>query len=207
MCFQPFAYKICISLMRQKSPLSCCLVSLLHFHSRWRTTCSLNMGFVNNLNTLFFQTATQISKGDMTASGEFTASNAGPLYPTLTLELRNTPLVSESGLSAWMRQHSDASTCDVASESGMPRKRSGELATNGSIGIATRYISTSLTLKWSLPTHAIPTRSNRHWQEPFRRIPRHVRSEVRPSLHDGLMTPRISQSKGVVELWGLCKVH
>jgi hypothetical protein len=38
-----------------------------------------------------------------------------------------------------MRQHSDPSRCDVARESGMPRKRSGGSETKGSAGITTMF--------------------------------------------------------------------
>jgi Lhr-like helicase len=62
------------------------------------------------------------------------------LYPTFTLGFRKTPFKTERGLSAWIRQHSDASTWVAARESEMARKRRVVLVSfvrKGDTGIAT----------------------------------------------------------------------
>lgn len=127
----------CISLIAQNSPFSSCPVTFVQSMIRCWTTHSFHHVAVTHLLSLFSQTALQICNGDSTASAECIMSYAEPLYPTLTAGFRRIGLLVESGLSAYKRQHSDASRWDCARVSGRPRKRRGCFATKGSIGIAT----------------------------------------------------------------------
>jgi hypothetical protein len=136
-CFQPLSMMTCISLIVQNAPGSVSPVLSIHMPMICRTFSSLSQVQVNSLLSLFSQVATEIWKGDMIASGECIASYAEPLYPTITLGFNRTGLDVDKGLSAWIKQHSEASRCDAAKESLKPRKRSGLAETKGVMGMAT----------------------------------------------------------------------
>lgn len=139
-CFQPLSKMTCISSTRQYSPGSFSCVNSLHVFTLLCTRRSLNHGVVVHLNIRFCHIERYIYRGDMLAYVECIALYAVMLYPTLTLGLRKTPLVAEAGLSAWIRQHSDPSTWNLASESSTPRNLRLWLPRNVSAGIATMLV-------------------------------------------------------------------